>query len=146
MTTQTLAAADQVSTSRSCRLLRAQAPFIGKQGLQYAVGISAETVGATGLNLQIVTIAPGARAKTHLHAGHETAIYGLSGASGVWYGSKLEEHAVVAAGDFFYIPAGVAHQPYNDSDEPAVVIIARTDPNDQESVTLLPELDTVHRG
>ncbi|GAB7533857.1 cupin domain-containing protein [Burkholderia sp. 3C] len=129
----------------TCRLLRAQESFTGKQGLEYAVGISAETAGSTGINLQLVTIPPGARAKTHLHAGHETAIYALSGVSSVWYGTKLEEHATVGAGDFFYIPAGVPHQPYNDTNEPAVVIIARTDPNDQESVTLLPDMDAFHR-
>jgi uncharacterized RmlC-like cupin family protein len=127
-----------------CQLLSAQTVFTGKQGLQYAVGISAETVGARGINLQIATIPPGTRAKTHMHAGHETAIYALSGVSHVWYGSKLEEHATVSPGDFFYIPAGVPHQPYNTSNEPAVVLIARTDPNEQESVQMLPQLDTVH--
>ncbi|GLU31308.1 cupin [Trinickia caryophylli] len=128
----------------TCRLLRAQAPFKGKQGLDYAVGISAETVGATGINLQLVTIPPGARAKTHVHAGHETAIYALEGVSHVWYGESLQEHATVAPGDFFYIPPGVPHQPYNSSGEPAIVLIARTDPNDQESVKMLPELDGLH--
>lgn len=144
MTTDTLKEVSE-SHAPTCRLLRAQEAFTGKQGLQYAVGISAETAGATGINLQLVTIPPGARAKTHMHAGHETAIYALSGVSGVWYGPALEEHTTVSPGDFFYIPAGVPHQPYNSSDEPVVVIIARTDPNDQESVTLLPELDVVHR-
>jgi uncharacterized RmlC-like cupin family protein len=39
----------------------------------------------------------------------------------------------------------VAHQPYNPSpDQPCVAVIARTDPNEQESVVLLPELDAVH--
>ncbi|AOB33688.1 cupin [Bordetella sp. H567] len=127
-----------------CRLLRARTPNTGKQGLQYAVGISAETVGAKGINLQIVSIPPGVKAKTHMHSEHETAIYALSGVSQVWFGPRLEHHQVVSPGDFFYIPAGVPHQPYNDSAEPAVVLIARTDPNEQESVVLLPELDTVH--
>ncbi len=44
----------------------------------------------------------------------------------------------------FYIPAGVPHQPYNNSNEPAVVLVARSDPNDQESVIMLPELDVLH--
>lgn len=136
----------QQSNFPTCRLVRAQESFTGKQGLEYAVGISAETVGATGINLQLVTIPPGARAKTHMHSGHETAIYALTGVSHVWYGPELSEHATVAPGDFFYIPAGVPHQPYNSSDEPAVVIIARTDPNDQESVTMLTELDSIHLG
>lgn len=141
---KTSAQNQEQSTTRSCRLVRAQDPFTGKQGLQYAVGISAETVGATGINLQLVTIAPGAKAKTHMHVGHETAIYALTGTSHVWYGPQLEEHATVSPGDFFYVPPGVPHQPYNSSQEPAVVLVARTDPNDQESVTMLPELDALH--
>jgi uncharacterized RmlC-like cupin family protein len=45
-------------------------------------------------------------------------------------------------GDFFYIPAGVPHLPHNPSETvPYVGIIARTDPNEQESVVLLPKLD-----
>ncbi|WP_338000504.1 cupin domain-containing protein [Xylella fastidiosa] len=48
------------------------------------------------------------------------------------------------AGRLFYIPAGVPHQPYNNSNEPAVVLVARSDPNDQESVIMLPELDVLH--
>ena len=34
----------------------------------------------------------------------------------------------------FYIPAGVPHLPANLSDKPATAVIARTDPNEQESV------------
>jgi uncharacterized RmlC-like cupin family protein len=40
----------------------------------------------------------------------------------------------------------VPHLPYNPSQtDEAVVVIARTDPNEQESVVLLPELDGLHR-
>jgi uncharacterized RmlC-like cupin family protein len=41
----------------------------------------------------------------------------------------------------FYIPAGVPHLPANLSDKPASAVIARTDPNEQESVVLMPELE-----
>jgi uncharacterized RmlC-like cupin family protein len=48
----------------------------------------------------------------------------------------------VRSGDFFYIPADVPHLPYNlSASEPCVAVIARTDPNDQESVVLLPDLE-----
>ena len=40
-----------------------------------------------------------------------------------------------------YIPAGVPHLPANVSDKPCVAVIARTDPNEQESVVLLPDLE-----
>jgi uncharacterized RmlC-like cupin family protein len=124
------------------RPVRAGDEFVGKQGLVYAVGISAETVGARGIHVQLVRIPPGSRAKAHKHEEHETAIYVLSGESGVWHGEHLEQHSIVRAGDFFYIPANVPHLPYNPSlTEPCVAVISRTDPNEQESVVLLPELE-----
>jgi uncharacterized RmlC-like cupin family protein len=134
------------STPAACSLMRAGEPFIGKQGLQYAVGVSAESVGSQGIHMQLVTIPPGGRAKAHKHATHETAIYVLSGGeSGVWHGERLEHHSIVKPGDFFYIPADVPHLPYNPSKtETVVAVIARTDPNEQESVVLMPELDGIH--
>ena len=50
----------------------------------------------------------------------------------------LREHMWMSAGDFVYIPANLPHLPYNPSaTTPCVGLIARTDPNEQESVTLL---------
>ena len=47
--------------------------------------------------------------------------------------------------NFVYIPAGMPHLPYNlSATESCVAVIARTDPNEQESVILLPELDGIH--
>jgi uncharacterized RmlC-like cupin family protein len=69
----------------------------------------------------------------------------LSGEVGMWYGERLEHHMVNRAGDFVYIPANVPHMPYNLSEsEPATAVVARTDPNEQESVILLPELERIH--
>jgi uncharacterized RmlC-like cupin family protein len=131
--------------TQHCQLVKAGHYQTGKQGLHYNVGISAESVGARGIHLQLVTIPPLARAKAHQHDGHETAVYALTGTSGCWYGPHLEEHATVEPGDFFFIPAGVPHQPYNPSAEhPVVAVIARTDPREQESVVLLPALDSLH--
>jgi uncharacterized RmlC-like cupin family protein len=133
---------DSPATVPSCRLLPAGEQFQGKQALWYSPGISAESAGARGIHLQIVTIPPGAKAKAHKHAAHETAIYALSGVSGMWYGEHLENHVVVKPGDFLYIPADMPHLPYNPSaTENCVALIARTDPNEQESVVLLPHLD-----
>ena len=59
--------------------------------------------------------------------------------------AALEHHAIVRAGDFFYIPADMPHLPFNaSSSSTAVAVIARTDPNEQESVVLLPELEAIH--
>jgi uncharacterized RmlC-like cupin family protein len=125
-----------------CKLLRAGEPFIGKQGFTYAPAVSAETVGASAIHMQLLTMPPGARAKAHKHEAHETAIYVLSGEGAMYYGERLQQHMVAKAGDFIYIPANMPHLPYNMSQtEPCIAVIARTDPNEQESVMLMPELE-----
>ena len=125
--------------AQKCVAIRKAESHSGKQGLQYFEGVSAETTGATGLCLHRVTIPPLGRAKPHLHEKHESAIYVLSGEAGMWYGEGLREHVWVTAGDFLYIPANMPHLPYNPSPtEPCVGLVARSDANEQESVTLLP--------
>jgi len=95
----------------------------------------------------MVTIPPGGRTKAHLHDGHETAFYVLSGECDLWFGAGLREHDVARAGDYIYIPAGVSHVAANRSlTEPIVVVGGRTDPNEQESVVLQPELDDAVPG
>jgi uncharacterized RmlC-like cupin family protein len=113
-----------------------------KQGLGYFVGVSAETAGSEGICAHLIEIPPGGRAKAHLHEAHETAIYMLEGEVITWHGDKLADSVVTKKGDFIYIPAGVPHLPVNTSStESAVALVARTDPNEQESVVLLPEFD-----
>ena len=137
--------AETSTRSAACRLVRGGPDFVGKQALTYSPGVSAESVGARAIHLQIVTIPPGGRAKAHYHADHETAIYALSGTSHMWWGERLEHHMAVAPGDYLYIPPGVPHLPYNPGDEPVTAIIARTDANEQESVVLTPELEDLVR-
>lgn len=127
----------------TCRLVRPHDTYEGKQGLSYFAGIAAETVGSSGICMHLLTLPPGGRAKAHFHESHETAIYMLSGEVMTWYGERLENQIVVKAGDLFYIPAGVPHLPANLTDQPASAVIARTDPNEQESVVLTPELDAL---
>jgi uncharacterized RmlC-like cupin family protein len=128
----------------TCKIIRPGDTYDGKQGFSYFEGIAAETVGSQAICMHLLSIPPGGRAKAHLHENHETAIYVISGEAHTWYGEGLSEHVIVKAGEFFYIPAGMPHLPWNMSDsEPCVAVIARTDPNEQESVVLLPELDAV---
>jgi uncharacterized RmlC-like cupin family protein len=130
------------STRPTCRVVHGTASFENKQGLAYRPGISAESVGALGICMHLLTLPPGGRAKAHLHSHHETAIYIVSGQVQTWFGEKLDEQVFTGAGDFLYIPPGMPHLPVNLSQtEPAVALVARTDPNDQESVVLLPELE-----
>jgi len=128
-----------------CKLIRSEdrQTYQGRQGLSYFEGVSAQSAGARGLCMHLLTIPPGGRARAHLHAHHESAVYVISGEAEMWWGEGLREHMVIKAGDFVYIPAGVPHLPANRSQtEPCVGIIARTDPNEQESVVLLPQLDS----
>ena len=125
----------------ACRIVRPCESYAGKQGLDYLAGISAESVGATGICMHLLRMPPGARAKAHLHESHETAIYVISGEVEMRHGERLEQHLVVRAGDLLFIPAGVPHLPYNAGDSEAVAILARTDPNEQESVVLRPDLE-----
>src|ERR1700733_10714782 len=106
-----------------CQVVQASQSVMGKQELSYNVGISAESTGARGIHMQIVTIPAGGRAKAHKHADHETAIYALRGVSHVWHGEQLEHHSIVRPGDFFFIPADVPHLPYNPSKTEEVVAI-----------------------
>jgi uncharacterized RmlC-like cupin family protein len=125
-----------------CRVIPGGDRYTGRQGLAYAAGISAESAGARALCLHALTIPPGGRARAHLHAGHESAIYVLSGGAVMWSGEGLGERHEAHAGDFVYIPAGTPHLPVNASaDQPCLALVARTDPNEQESVVLLPDLD-----
>ena len=130
-------------SAATCRLVRPGDTYDGKQGFTYVAGIATETVGSQAICMHLLTVPPGARAKAHYHASHETAIYCISGETVTYFGDRLEQVLTVRAGDMFYIPAGVPHVPVNRSSEPCTVVIARTDPNEQESVVLTPELDAL---
>jgi uncharacterized RmlC-like cupin family protein len=130
--------------TKQCVLVQAGDAAEGRTGVTYAAGISADTAGASGLCLQLASLPPGAKARAHLHAEHESAAYVIDGEMVLWFGAQLEQKVVARPGDFLYIPSGVPHLVMNGSDaEPAVAVLARTDANEQESVTELPELDTL---
>lgn len=108
-----------------------------KQKLPIFPGISGETAGATGLSLLKVVIPPGASAEAHVHKGYESAVYLIQGRVETRYGEGLKKSVVNEAGDFIFIPADVPHKPTNLSEtEPAIAIVARNDPNEQEHVVL----------
>jgi uncharacterized RmlC-like cupin family protein len=129
------------SSSRVARLVRSDVTYDGRQGLTYSTGVSRENVGAQHLCMHLLRIPPGGRAKAHKHEAHETAIYLISGEVEVLHGEGLRERTTMREGDFLYIPAGVPHLPINAGSVEAVGVLSRTDPFEQESVVLLPELD-----
>ena len=129
----------------TCKVVPTGQTYTGKQAFTYFAGISAENTQSSAICMHLLTIPPGGKAKAHYHEHHETAIYVLSGEAGMWYGEKLEQHLTVKAGEFLYIPAGMPHLPCNPSPtETCTAVLARTDPNEQESVVLLPEFDALH--
>ncbi len=132
------------SMQATCRIVRPGAnTYVGKQGFAYFEGLAKETVGSSGICMHLLTIPPGGRAKAHKHASHETAIYVISGESVMWHGEQLEHHMTIKAGDMLYIPANMPHLPANIGNTPCTAVIARTDPHEQESVILLPELEAL---
>jgi uncharacterized RmlC-like cupin family protein len=137
-----MATTEAKNANPTCAQIKLGATYEGAQGLSYFEGVSAQSVGSAALCMHLLTIPPGVRANAHLHENHETAIYVISGQAEMWYGEQLEHYMFLEPGDILYIPAGVPHLPGNPSSTvPVTAVIARTDPNEQESVVLRPELD-----
>lgn len=124
-----------------CRKIRPADRYAGKQGFTYDAGIARETTGSQAICMHLLTIPPGGRARAHKHATHETAIYQMTGRSVMYWGDRLQNRMEAEAGDLIYIPADMPHLPFNPGPEPCTAVIARTDPNEQESVILMPELE-----
>jgi uncharacterized RmlC-like cupin family protein len=130
-----------------CDLVSPGAAAEGATGVTYAAGISAASVGAGALCLQLATLPPGARSKAHQHDDHESAAYVTEGTMVLLHGPRLDRRSVAAAGDFLYIPPGVPHVVLNPSEtETAVAVLARTDPHEQEEITERPDLEALGRA
>ncbi|HKW71942.1 MAG TPA: cupin domain-containing protein [Candidatus Dormibacteraeota bacterium] len=133
---------DKVARNTLGRVVRGGASYAGKQGLTYTPGVSAETVNSTKLWFGSVPVPPGARTKAHVHEHHESAFYMLSGEEvELWTGDELQHRDIAHSGDYLFIPAGVPHVAVNRTSQPALFVGARTDPNEQESVVMRPDLD-----
>jgi len=106
-----------------------------RQRLPYFIGISGQTVHATGLSMHLVVIPPGGRSEPHIHVGYETGIYVLEGIVCTRWGLTLEHEVVSQPGDFLFVPPDVPHEAINLSEtEPARAIVARNDPAEQDKV------------
>lgn len=116
-------------------IVRPDQQLDSKQRLPYFAGISAVTAGAAAISMNLIVIPPGGAAEPHIHQGYETAIYLLQGEVETFYGPGLKQSITSRTGDFIFIPANLPHQPRNlSATEPALAIVARNDPNEQESV------------
>jgi uncharacterized RmlC-like cupin family protein len=126
-----------LSTHGDCVVIRSSQSYDGKQGVSLTSGVSSRSAGAQALCLHLVMIPPGTRGMPHFHEGHESAIYTVSGETEVWHGAGLVKRTVVQAGDFMYIPPGTPHLPVNRSGVMSIAVVARTDPQEQESVVVV---------
>ena len=117
------------------RAIRPDREVLTRQRLPYFVGISGETVGASGMSMHLVTIPPGAKSEPHYHVGYETGIYVLEGKVLTRWGAKLENEVISEAGEFLFIPAGVPHEAINlSTTEAARAVVARNHPTEQDQV------------
>jgi uncharacterized RmlC-like cupin family protein len=121
------------------------ASYRSEQGSIYAPGISKATVRSQTLFLGQVTLGPGERTRAHIHEGHESAFYMLSGEDvELWSGERLQHCERARAGDYLFIPANVPHVAVNRSARlPAVFLGVRNEPTAQESVVMRPELEAL---
>lgn len=117
-------------------VVRPEEETLSRQALPYFVGVSGVSTPATKISMNLVIIPPHGAAEPHYHRGYETAVYMMKNKVDVLYGENLEDHLVLEEGDFLFIPADMPHQPVNNSDEPALAIVARNDANEQESVEI----------
>ncbi len=125
------------TAEQTVTVIKTPPEVLTRQKLPNFVGISAETVGARGLSMNLVVIPPGAAAEPHFHKGFESAVYVLEGRVETRYGPGLEESVITETGDFLFIPPDVPHQPINlSATEAARAIVVRNDPNEQEHVIL----------
>jgi uncharacterized RmlC-like cupin family protein len=129
--------------SSTCKLIRAGDAYQGKQGLTYLAGLSGASAGSRAICMTMATLPHGARAKTHLHHGIETAVYIVEGEAEMFHGPRLGEHLVARAGEYIYIPADTPHLVMNRSGALCRAIVAHTAPDDQAGMVMLPELDGV---
>ena len=117
--------------------IRPKETYITRQQLPNFEGISENTAGSKHLCMHLVIIPPGGKAVAHYHNGYETAIYIVKGRAETKYGKNLELSSINEAGDFLFIPPNVPHQPVNlNETEEVVAVVARNDPNEQESVVV----------
>lgn len=130
-------------TAVTCKVVASGDAYVGQQGFTYLGGLTGATVGSRGISMTVVTLPDGARAKTHLHHGIETAVYVIEGEAEMHFGDGLRDLVRARAGEYVYIPADVPHLVVNRSGAPCRALVAHTAADDQEGIVLRPELDTL---
>lgn len=130
-------------TPSTCRVIPSGASYVGQQGFTYLTGLTGTTAGARALCMTVLTLPDGARARTHLHRGIETAAYVIEGEVEMYFGERLEHLLHARAGEYVYVPADMPHLVLNRSGAPCRALVAHSAADDQAGIVLLPELDAL---
>ena len=128
----------------TCKVIPSGSAYEGQQGLTYFAGLTGTTAGSRAICMTLAVLPPGARAKTHLHRGIETAVYVIEGEAAMYFGERLEELVVGHAGEYMYVPADTPHLVMNRSGAVCRAVVAHTASDDQTGIVMLPELDRIH--
>lgn len=128
----------------TCKVIPSGGAYEGQQGLTYLAGLTGATAGSRAICMTLAVLPPGARAKTHLHRGIETAVYVIEGEAAMYFGERLEELVVGHAGEYMYVPADMAHLVMNRSGAVCRAVVAHTASDDQAGIVMLPDLDRIH--
>lgn len=135
-----------MSASSTCKVIRSGDAYQGRQGLTYLAGLTGASAGSHAICMTLVTLPHGARAKTHLHHGIETAVYVIEGETEMYFGARLGELLRARAGEYIYIPADMPHLVINRSGALCRAVVAHTAADDQAGIVMLPELDPLVAG
>ena len=108
------------------KLVKPGQKYEGAQGVTYDAGVSRNTTGAVKVCMNVLPMAPGAKAKPHFHKGIETIAYMLEGECTVFHGAGLENQTLVKQGEQIFIPDDVPHAPCNLSEEECVWIVVHS--------------------
>ncbi len=98
-------------------------------GMERLAGIAASTTGSSRIWMGRVVGLPGMDSGAHHHGEAESAIYIISGQARVCFGEGYSECRDAGPGDFVFVPAHLPHVEMNVSDEPVVLIVARSPDN-----------------
>ncbi|HEY4303551.1 MAG TPA: cupin domain-containing protein [Gemmatimonadaceae bacterium] len=129
------------STTPGCCVVPSGNAYVGKQNLTYVTGLTGQTAGSRGICMTVVSLPPGARAKTHLHREIETAVYVLEGEVMTYYGEALQHVVPARGGEYVYVPADMPHLVMNRSDAVCRAVVTHTAADDQAGIEMLPHLD-----
>ena len=125
------------------KLVKPGQKYEGAQGVTYDAGVSRNTTGAEKVCMNVLPMAPGAKAKPHFHKGIETIAYMLEGECTVFHGAGLENQTLVQKGEQIFIPDDVPHAPCNLSDKKCVWVVVHSSGDDQDELIRTTDLDYI---